>query len=40
MPACTKTVSATPNTVAPSGTIDLTSPVYYWNNDTWVVSSK
>jgi ABC-type transport system substrate-binding protein len=36
----TKTVSATPNTVAASGTIDLTSPVYYWNNDTWVVSSK
>ena len=36
----TKTVSATPNTVAPSGTIDLTSPVYYWNNDTWVVASK
>ncbi len=36
----TKTVSATPNTVAPAGTIDLTSPTYFWNNDTWVVSSK
>lgn len=36
----TKSVSATPNTVAPSGTIDLASPVYYWNNDTWVVASQ
>jgi ABC-type transport system substrate-binding protein len=36
----TKTVSATPNTVATSGTIDLTSPTYFWNNDTWVVSGK
>ncbi len=36
----TKTVSATPNTVATSGTIDLTSPTYFWNNDTWVVSGQ
>jgi ABC-type transport system substrate-binding protein len=36
----TKTVTATPNTVAPSGTIDLTSPTYTWNQDTWVVASK
>jgi len=36
----TKTVAATPNTVAPAGTIDVTSPTYSWNNDTWVVNAK
>ena len=36
----TKTVTGVPNTVATDGSIDLTSPLYYWNNDTWTVKGQ
>jgi ABC-type transport system substrate-binding protein len=33
----TKSVAAGTNTVVTDGTIDLKSPLYYWNQDTWIV---
>ena len=38
--AVRKEVSAGTNTVVTDGTIDLTSPLYYWNFDTWTVAAK
>ena len=38
--ALTKSVAAGTNTVVNDGTIDLTSPLYYWNEDTWTVKAQ
>lgn len=36
--AMSKSISAGTNSVVTDGTIDLTSPLYYWNSDTWRVA--
>ncbi|MFN8630777.1 MAG: peptide ABC transporter substrate-binding protein [Chloroflexota bacterium] len=38
--AMSKSISAGTNTVVTDGTIDLTSPLYYWNQDTWKVAAQ
>ncbi len=38
--AMSKSISAGTNTVVTDGTIDLTSPLYYWNFDTWTVKQQ
>lgn len=38
--ALRKEVTAGTNSVVTDGTIDLTSPLYYWNFDTWTVAAK
>ena len=38
--ALTKSVTAGTNTIVTDGTIDLASPLYAWNTDTWSVQAK
>jgi ABC-type transport system substrate-binding protein len=38
--ALRKEVTAGTNTVVTDGTIDLTSPLYYWNFDTWTIAAS
>ncbi len=38
--AMSKSISAGTNSVVTDGTIDLTSPLYYWNQDTWTVKQQ
>jgi ABC-type transport system substrate-binding protein len=38
--ALTKSVTAGTNSVVTDPTIDLTSPLYYWNSDTWSVQAQ
>ncbi len=38
--ALSKAVTAGTNNIVNDGTIDLTSPVYYWNSDTWSIAAK
>jgi ABC-type transport system substrate-binding protein len=38
--AVRKEVSAGTNSVVTDGTIDLTSPLYYWNFDTWTIAAS
>jgi ABC-type transport system substrate-binding protein len=38
--AMSKSISAGTNTVVTDGTIDLASPLYYWNSDTWTVKAQ
>jgi ABC-type transport system substrate-binding protein len=38
--AMSKSITAGTNTVVTDGTIDLTSPLYYWNSDTWTVAAQ
>jgi ABC-type transport system substrate-binding protein len=38
--AMSKSITAGTNTVVTDGTIDLTSPLYYWNSDTWTVKAQ
>jgi len=35
-----KAITGGTNTVVTDGTIDLTSPLYYWNSDTWKVAAQ
>lgn len=35
-----KTVQATSNSVTNTDQIDTTSPLYYWNNDSWIVKTQ
>lgn len=36
----TKSVTAGTNTVVNDGTIDLKSPLYFWNQDTWTIKAQ
>jgi ABC-type transport system substrate-binding protein len=36
----TKSVTAGTNSVVSDGTIDLTSPEYFWNQDTWTIKAQ
>lgn len=38
--ALSKSVTAGTNTIVTDGTIDLASPTYYWNSDTWSVAAQ
>ena len=38
--AMSKSITGGTNTVVTDGSIDLTSPLYYWNSDTWKVAAK
>jgi ABC-type transport system substrate-binding protein len=38
--AMSKSITAGTNSVVTDGTIDLTSPLYYWNSDTWKVAAQ
>jgi ABC-type transport system substrate-binding protein len=36
----TKSVTAGTNSVVSDGTIDMTSPEYFWNQDTWTIKAQ
>ncbi len=38
--ALSKSITAGTNSVVTDGTIDLTSPLYYWNSDTWKAAAQ
>jgi ABC-type transport system substrate-binding protein len=38
--AMSKSITAGTNTIVTDGTIDLASPLYYWNSDTWKVAAQ
>ena len=38
--AMSKTITGGTNTIVTDGTIDLTSPLYYWNSDTWKAAAQ
>ncbi len=38
--AISKSITGGTNTVVTDGSIDLTSPLYYWNSDTWKVAAQ
>lgn len=38
--ALSKGITAGTNTIVTDGTIDLASPLYYWNSDTWKVAAQ
>ena len=38
--ALSKSITAGTNTIDTDPTIDLTSPLYYWNSDAWTVAAK
>ncbi len=38
--ALSKAITGGTNSVVTDGTIDLTSPLYYWNSDTWKVAAQ
>jgi ABC-type transport system substrate-binding protein len=38
--AMSKSITGGTNSVVTDGTIDLTSPLYYWNSDTWKIAAQ